>query len=316
MKICVTGSNGFVGSALLPALTGRGHEVVAVTRASGEGVNRSDHIEWVHCDLEQSSLRADQLVGVDVVVHLAGRAHVLREQGKDPLAAFRRANVEATRKFAEASAQAGVKRFVFVSSIGVHGSSLANGETVTEASSAVPMEPYGISKLEAEEALWEVSGSSGMDVVVLRPALVAGYGAPGNLARLGKLINRGVPVPVPLQDNARSFVSLNNLNGLVLRTLEAPAASGETFLAAEQTCPSTLEVMSLIGEGLGRPVRSVPLPGPFLRLGAKAVGKSDLYDKIFGDLRVDATKARQQLGWDVVEPLGEALRDVGRGLRS
>ena len=315
MHVCVTGATGFVGASLVDRLDTLGHQVTAVTRtlpAQGKG---SSAVHWVERDLADDSQPFDFLQGVDTLVHLAARAHVVKERNVDPLQEFRRVNVNATCALAEAAAAAGVKRMIFVSSIGVHGAITEKDQSITEDSPVTPSEPYAWSKWEAEEQLQEISRRSGLDVVVLRPVLVAGAGAPGNLARLANLVRRGLPLPVPLRDNARSFVSLNNLTSLMVYCLDHPAASGDTFVVADRQWASTREVMQWIAEGADARLRTIPLPGRLLRTAASLAGKSQLYGKLFGDLRVDATRIHTEMGWEPEESLADAIRAVGKASR-
>ena len=315
MHVCVTGATGFVGASLVDRLDTLGHQVTAIARnrpAQGKG---SSAVHWVERDLANDSQPFDFLHGVDMLVHLAARAHVVKERNVDPLQAFRCVNVNATCALAEAAAAAGVKRMIFVSSIGVHGAITEEDQSITEDSPATPSEPYARSKWEAEEQLREISRHSGLDVVVLRPALVAGAGAPGNLARLANLVRRGLPLPVPLRDNARSFVSLNNLAALIVHCLDHPAARGKTFVVADRQWASTREVMQWIAEGAGVRLRTIPLPDRLLKIAASVAGKSQLHAKLFGDLRVDSTRIHTELGWEPKESLADAVRAVGKASR-
>ena len=311
MRLCVTGSAGFVGSALVRGLEARGDEVVALARQAPASEGKSPLVRWLARDLTRIPDPMEGVGPVDTVVHLAARVHVLREDSDEPLAEFRRVNVEATERLAMAAVAAGARRFVFVSSIGVHGSSLAGPEPVVETSALDPVEPYAQSKLEAEERLRAVARETDLELVIIRPALVVGAGAPGNLARLRSLVARGLPIPVPRRDNRRSFVTLANLVDLLIRCVEHPDAAGQAFVAAEAVWPSTREVLGWIGEGMGRRVTRVPCPAPLLRAGAAILGQRNLYDKVFGDLLVDATKARTVLGWSCRQSLDEAFRELG-----
>lgn len=313
MRVCVTGAAGFVGRATVRCLEACGHSVVALARSIPDDAADSPRVEWVARDLTRSA-PLERLGTLDAVVHLAGRAHVMRERDRDPLREFRRVNVEASERLAEAAARAGARRFVFASSIGVHGTALAGPEAVTETSAVDPREPYAISKWEAEACLRRIDGDLGIGLTVLRPALVVGSGAPGNLHRLARLVHRGLPLPVPRGDNARSFIARDNLADLIARCITDERAVGEVFLAAEAEWPSTRQTMTWIGEGMSRPPRFVRVPGPVLRAGARAVGQSSLYDKLFGDLLVDGSRARTRLDWQPEQPLASAFHELGRGL--
>lgn len=314
MRVCVTGATGFVGTAVVRQLAARGDQVIALTRDRHGGVAQGGSVQWVQCDLTESTPPLETLGTVDAMIHLAGRAHVLNEGKEDPLPEFRAANAEVTERLAAAAARAGIPRFVFASSIGVHGSALAGPAPVDEHTVIDPREPYAISKWEAEQGLRRIESGTGMSVTVVRPTLVVGAHAPGNLDRLARLVRRGLPLPVPRVDNARSFVELDHLADLLLRCAERPEAAGETFVAAEPDWPSTRQVIQWIGEGAGRPARGVALPDAFLRRVARLLGQRRLYEKLYGDLRVDAAHARQCLDWQPRGPLAETFRDVGRAL--
>ncbi|RZU99612.1 nucleoside-diphosphate-sugar epimerase [Spiribacter vilamensis] len=316
MHFCVTGASGFVGKAVVQKLVSRGDYVTAIARTRQHRASHGDRVEWVQCDLCESTPPRESLGTVDAIIHLAGRAHVLNERGSDTVPVFQRANAEATERLAALAARVGIQRFVFASSIGVHGSSLADGAPVSESSVIDPLEPYAVSKWEAEQRLRRVEDDTNLEVAVVRPALVVGPAAPGNLNRLARLVRRGLPVPVPRVDNARSFVELDHLVDLLIRCAERPEAAGETFAAAECDWPSTREVIEWIGEGAGRHMRCIRLPNSFLRGAARLVGQGRLYDKLYGDLRVDAAHARQRLGWQTPRPLADAFRDVGWAFRN
>ena len=315
MRVCVTGATGFVGARLVDRLEALGHDVTAVARSRPAGFKASNATHWVERDLVDDSWPFEFLEGTDVLVHLAARAHVIKEQNTDPLQAFRRVNVHPTHALARAAAAAGVKRMIFASSIGVHGAATEEGRSITESSPVTPSEPYARSKWEAEEQLQEISRRSGLDVVVLRPALTAGAGAPGNFARLANVTRRELPMTVPWRDNTRSFVSLNNLTSLLVHCLDHPAAGGKTFVVADRQWASTREVMQWIAEGAGVRLRTIPLPDRLLRMAAGLAGKSQLYGKLFGDLRVDATRIHTELGWEPEESLADAVRAVGKASR-
>lgn len=306
----ITGASGFIGSALLEALIRRGKSVKALSRRECQ-VNERRCCDWVNWDGCDASALERALASVKVVIHLAGRAHRREKPTANSAEEFRKANVQYTEQLGWAAGKAGIQRFVYVSSIAVYGAMLGSGKPIDESTSIRPIDSYGLTKLEAEECLREVALQTGMELVIVRPALVVGKGAPGNLARLARLVRQGTPIPVPSQDNERSFVSLNNLVGLLVSCAENEKAAGQVFVAAEEERPSTKTVLKWIAEGMGRQVRTVKVPSGLFRTGLSFVGKASLYDKVFGDLRVDSTKARQLLGWDQMETLEEAFKQLG-----
>lgn len=304
----VTGADGFIGRHLCERLERHGFAVTRAVRtlpvdaASGQRVATGDLATCL--DLH------DFVAGHDAVVHLAGRAHVLRETAEDPRAAFQRANVDATARLAQAAVAAGVRRFVFVSSIGVLGN--RSDRPLTESDTPAPVEPYAESKLHAEQVLAEIARPTTMQIVVLRPTLVYGPHCPGNMARLARLVARGVPLPLASFTSQRSLMGVDNLASLIESTLTHPAAAGETFVAADGEDVSLPELIQHLAAGLGVPARLFPFPASALSLAARLVGLGTTFDKLTAPLRVDASKARRLLGWSPPVPVADGLRATGR----
>ena len=291
----VTGATGFVGTALVAALTGARHRVVRVIRgapAPGD-IAVADLLSWQPA--------AKDLAGVDCVIHLAARTHVMAESAADPLAAYRALNVAVTARLAEAAAQAGVRRFVFMSSIKVNGEA-THGRAFTPDDVPRPEDAYGISKHEAEEALHAIAQRTGLEVVVLRPPLVYGPGVKGNLLALTRAVDRGVPLPLASIDNRRSLVGLDNLVSAIALAATHPAAAGRTFLVNDGEDLSTPQLVRAIAAGLGRPARLLPCPVALLRLAGRLTGKSAAVDRLTGSLEVDASVLTQALGWRPATP--------------
>lgn len=307
----ISGASGFIGSALIPALVGRGLDVGALSRSGTHGCTADASIKWVLWSGKNAVDVQPALRSVDVLIHLAGRAHVVTKPSAASNELLREANVRYTERLARAAASSGVRRLVYVSSLAVYGSALKLGSPILETTAVNPIDAYGRTKLEAEERLRYIASEAEMELVIVRPALVVGAGAPGNLERLANLVRGGVPIPVPFQDNQRSFVTLNNLVNLLISCAQRDAAVGQVFVAAEKEYPSTTSVLKWIGEGMGRRVRTVKVPGALLRASLSIAGKANLYDKVFGDLRVDSGKARQLLGWDQTDRLDDAFRHLG-----
>jgi UDP-glucose 4-epimerase len=247
---------------------------------------------------------------VDTVVHLAARVHVLRDTSADPLADYRAVNVAGTTRLARECAAARVPRLVFVSSIKVNGER-SGVWPFTEGDAPAPEDPYGVSKLEAEEELRSIAAATGLEAVVVRPCLVYGPGVRGNLDRLLKAIERGVPLPLASVRNQRSLMGLANLCDLLVRCATHPRAAGETFLASDGTDLSTPQLIRWLADGVGRPARLLPMPPSWLKLGAQLAGAQAAYERLCGTLQVDSSKARELLEWRPPVPVDDGLRETG-----
>lgn len=313
MRVLVTGTAGFVGPALCSNLVGGGWDVTALDRRESglpEGC-----ASRIIADIGPGTDWSGVLDGVDAVVHLAARAHVMKESAADPLAAFRRTNVAGTLGLAHAAAQAGVRRFVFLSSIKVNGESTA-GEPFSESTPAAPTDPYGLSKWEAEQGLAKVAAQSELEVVILRPPLVYGPEVKGNFLRLLAAIDRGLPLPLASVENRRSLIGLSNLVDFLTVCVDHPVAAGETFLIADGEDLSTPELTRRLAQALGRPARLWPCSVSLMRLAAQALGKQGEIERLCGSLTVDSQKARSLLSWSPVVPMNMELARVARWWRA
>jgi nucleoside-diphosphate-sugar epimerase len=293
MRILVTGADGFLGARASDVLEARSHDVLRVVRrAHGPG-----HTRLVVADLAAPGVDlGPQLRGVDALLHLAARAHVLRERASEAEREFCRVNVELTRSLAQQAVAAGVRRFVFVSTVGVNGSA-THTRPFVETDAPRPVSLYGRSKLEAEVELGRVAASSSLEIVNLRPPLVYGPGAKGNMLRLLKLASSGLPLPLGSLRNRRNLLGLDNLCDALALCIESPAAVGETFLIAEPEARSTADLVGALHRALGLRERLVPFPRVLLKGAATVAGKSEAYEKLCGSLELDATKIRRLLGW-------------------
>lgn len=305
----VTGASGFVGGHLCPELLAAGWSVRAAVRSSEAAGRLPRGVEPFYIsDVGPETDWAKGLERVDVVAHLAGRAHVTEEESADPLDAYRRINVGGTRRLAEACAGAGVRRLVFVSSVKAVGEGAP--AAYTEETPCRPEDAYGMSKLEAEKTLAEVSARTGLEAVVLRPPLVYGPGVKANFRMLMGLVRRGLPLPLGLVRNERSMVYVRNLTAAICSCLEHPAAAGETFFVADGESPSTRELVARMGRLMKRPARLVPVPVPLLRLGGRVTGRSGQVDRLVGSLTVSTARIRRLLGWTPRFSLDEGLRET------
>ena len=266
-------------------------------------------------DIGPDTAWIDALRGVDTVVHLAARAHVLRESSPAALALYRAVNTLGALRLAEAAAAGGVKRFVFISSARVHGER-TTGEPFTETSPLIAKDPYGSSKAEAERGVARLAHSTGLQAVVLRPPLVYGPEARGNFERLVAMVARGVPLPLAAIQNRRSLVFVGNLVDAIVRCLDHPAAAGETFMVSDGEGVSTPDLVRRIGRAIGRPARLFPVPPALLRLGGTLLGRGDDVARLRDDLVIDPSKIRALLGWSPVVTLDEGLAQTAAGYRA
>jgi nucleoside-diphosphate-sugar epimerase len=228
----------------------------------------------------------DPLAGVEVVVHLANRAHVLNEKARDPLAIFREVNVAGTIQLANQAVESGVKRFIFISSIKVNGEQ-TNKHPFTKNDKPNPQDPYAISKLEAENALREVGIKSSMEIVIIRPPLVYGEGVKGNFERLTHLVKSGIPLPFASIKNKRSLVSLENLVQILAKTVTHPKIANQTLLVADKKDLSTPELIEKIAALIGRPAQLFPFPVKLLKVLGKLTGQSETINRLTENLQID-----------------------------
>jgi nucleoside-diphosphate-sugar epimerase len=291
-RVLVTGASGFVGTPLCQSLPRRGfHLRRAVRAASG---SHGDTAVVGDIDARTDWTRA--LEGVAAVVHLAARTHEVGATSSARLDEYRRINVEGTRRLAVEAAAAGVRRFVFMSSVKVNGESTAS-RPFAESDAPHPQDAYGISKLEAEQILFELARESTMEVVVLRPPLVYGPGVKGNFLRLTTLLARGVPLPLASIRNRRSLIYVGNLVDAVITALAAREAAGRVYLVSDGAALSTPDLLRHMARALGREARLLPCPPALLRAAGALIGRSGEVARLTGSLEVDATRIRRELGW-------------------
>lgn len=294
--ILVTGAAGFLGRAVVGHLAGRGRAVrAAVRRDPGDWPAGVEAI--VTGELAADVDWAAALRGVGTVVHCAARAHVLKETSADPLTEFRAVNATATLALARQAQAAGVRRFIFISSIGVNGSG-THGRPFRHDDVPHPHSPYAVSKHEAEQGLRALAAETGLEVVVIRPPLITGRDAKGNLATLNRLIGKGLPLPFGLANgNRRDLVSLETLCDLIEVVLDHPAAPGQTFLVSDGAPVSTRTLLERMAAAEGRSITLLPVPTALLALPLKLMGRGAMASQLFGDLEVDIDHTRRTLGW-------------------
>ena len=304
MQILLTGATGFVGGALLRYLSTAGACVVAAVRSSG--ARRFSERVFEVGDISADTQWGSALEGITVVVHTAARAHISQEVSSDPLTEYRGVNVEGTLNLARQAAIAGVKRFVFISSIGVNGN--INVRPFTALDVPHPVEPYAQSKWEAEQGLWRIQQETGMELVIIRPPLVYGPGAPGNFGSLVRWVGKGIPLPLGAIHNRRSLVCIDNLVDLIVRCIDHPAAANQVFLAGDGRDLSTTELLRLVGDAMGRPARLIPVPAGVLKLSAALLGRKAMAQRLLGSLQVDISQTCETLDWQPPFTVEEGLR--------
>ncbi|WP_394242029.1 UDP-glucose 4-epimerase family protein [Halopseudomonas laoshanensis] len=301
-KIFITGATGLVGSALVTELLAKGHHLRALVRTSSAQLPGS--VEQVVGELGQPVDLSDS----QVVIHAAARVHVMQETTSDPLVEFRAVNVDATLALARQAIAAGVRRFVYISSIKVNGEGTEQGKPFKTNDVPAPADPYGISKMEAEQGLMALAKESDMEVVIIRPVLVYGPGVKANFRSMMNWLNKGIPLPLGRIDNKRSLVALDNLVDLIVTCAQHPAAANQTFLVSDGEDLSTTELLTRMSKALDRPARLLPVPAGLLELSGKLLGKDAVMQRLCGSLQVDISHTRDTLGWVPPVSVDSALR--------
>lgn len=307
-RTLVTGASGFIGRALCRELRATFRPCIAVLRKPSP---ESECEQVIIGDIGPDTDWLPALQGVDCVVHLAARTHVLNERSTDPLAIYRQINVEATRWFAQQAAAAGVQRFVFLSSIKVNGESTGENPFSTN-DAPQPLDAYGISKREAEDVLRQIGAGTGMEIVILRPPLVYGPGVKGNFLRLLQAVAQGMPLPLGSINNQRSLIYVGNLVDAIITCMDSPAAAGKTFLVSDGEDVSTPALIRKLATALDTRPRLLPCPSALLLFGAALLGKRAAALRLTGSLAVDSSALRQELGWKPRFSLDQGLNATGQ----
>lgn len=310
-RVLVTGANGFVGHHLSSVLLSLGWEVRGAVRTEGASEALDGAVQpCVVGNIDGGSDWKSALNGVDVVVHLAARVHVLNDTAADPLAAYREVNVDGTQRLLEASIAAGVRRFVFMSSVKAVGESTPPGDAFSEAHECRPEDEYGVTKREAEQLVLEAHDKGLIETIVLRPPMVYGPGVRANFLRLMRAVQAGIPLPLGSVRNARSMVFVNNLADAVRVCMEHPKAPGEVFFVADDEVLSTAQLVSGLAGAMGKRPRLVPVPIGLMRTAGALLGKSAEIDRLTGSLVVSTDKIRTHLGWAPPWSVSEGIQET------
>ena len=304
--VLVTGAQGFVGLPLSAALVKLGYQVRGAVRGNFQDKEGQETLSVG--DINGDTVWSEVLADVSVLIHLAARVHVMNEMTDDPLAEFRKINVEGTLNLARQAFKAGVSRFIYISSIKVNGEFTEPGRPFRADDAPQPMDPYGISKREAEDGLRQLAKDTGLEVVIIRPPLIYGLGVKANFLSMMRWIHKGIPLPLGAINNARSLVALDNLVDLIVTCIQHPAAANQTFLVSDGEDVSTTDLLKKTALAMGIKARLIPVPDILIKAGGKLLGKGDVVQRLCGNLQVDITKAQQLLGWAPPISVEEGLR--------
>ena len=301
MKILVTGASGFIGAATCLRLMSEGQSILPVYRNdhhSGSAIgNINGSTDW-----------SSALTNITHVIHTVARVHIMKESVADPLEAFREVNTEGTLNLARQAAEAGVTRFIFISSIKVNGEQTKAGMAFSEEDVSAPDDPYAISKHETEIGLRNLAAETGLEIVVIRPPLVYGPGVKANFLSLMKLVRIGIPLPLGGIDNRRSMVFLDNLVDFISTCLHHPKAKNQTFLISDGEDLSVTQLLSKLASAMNMPSRLIPIPSSWLKIALSMVGKKSIADRLCGSLQVNITKAQTLLDWSPKWSVDEGIK--------
>ncbi len=307
MKVLVTGARGFVGRAMIAHLQAQKDmvPVAGVRRLPDEAPLGVEHMAMG--DLDPAAPTPFSLSGIDCIIHCAARVHVMQESAADALSLYRRINTQGTTLLAQKAADAGVSRFVFLSSIKVNGEQTENGQKFTPDDTFVPSDLYGQSKWEAEQALLEIAKSSGMEIVIVRPPLVYGPEVRANFLAMMGWLKKSIPLPLADTGNMRSLVGIDNLTAFLTTCATHPKAANQIFLVSDNEDVSTSTLLTKLAHHLSTPKRLFPAPRSLMKYAAQLVGRAGIYDRLFGSLQLDTSKNQSLLGWTPPKSLDAGL---------
>ena len=316
LNILLTGATGFIGNTIQQRIVADGnYDLTIAVRNINE---QSDAVRIIKVNsLNAYTDWSHALKGVDVIIHTAARVHVMDDKSVDPLTEFRKVNVEGTLNLARQAIKAGVRRFIFISSIKVNGEGTEFGKPYTEDSKPSPIDPYGISKYEAEQGLLALAETTSLEVVIIRPTLVYGENVKGNFHSLMKWTYKGIPLPIGgIKHNLRSLVSVDNLVAFIVTCIEHKDAKNEIFLISDDDDISTADLLEEIAKGLGVKNRAVNIPSKLINTAASAIGKSGVAQRLSGSLQVDISKAKTLLGWHPKYSTSESIQKTAKSYKS
>ena len=309
-NVFVTGATGFIGTALCKRLLEEGLFVHGTVRSFDPSILPQGVAPVQLESIEKKGKWETILNDIDTIVHLAARVHVMKDSVTYHSSEYHKVNVQGSKHLALAAAQYGVKRFIFMSSAKVNGE--GRSRPYKEADIQEPQDPYGISKLEAEQVLHEIADQTGLEVVILRPPLVYGPGVKANFLRLLKVVDSGIPLPLLSTNNRRSLIYIENLVDAVFTCLSHPEVSGQTFLVSDGEDISTSELIRIIGFALERPAHMFPFPTFLMRLTGRLLGKSAEVERLLGSLMVDCSKIKRELNWEPPYTMDQGLKETGK----
>ena len=306
MKILLTGSTGFLGKVLVTELVNHDVELIQIGRDDKKKNNRN----YIYTDGFDSDSQFNlDIYKCDVAIHCAARVHVMNDSSVDPLEDFRAVNTYGALNLAQKAADAGVKRFIFISSIKVNGESTELGLPFKPDTNFIPTDPYGLSKYEAEVGLRKIAEKTGMEMVIIRPPLVYGPGVKANFVAMMKWVDKGFPLPLGgIKQNKRSLVSVDNLVDLIITCIEHPNAANQTFLVSDDDDVSTSQLLSNMATALDVSNRLLPVPGSWISLAAKLIGKPAISQRLCGSLQVDISKTKELLDWKPPYSMAECMK--------
>lgn len=309
MKILLTGVNGWIGTHLSNRLVVQQHQIFGTIRCCGCITAIPSKVKpLVIPSIGPNTDWSKVLTNIDIVIHLAGRAHIMNDKEPEPLNAFRTINTDGTNRLARTAANMGVKRFIFISTIKVNGED--SPAAYTEKDSSDPQDPYGISKWEAEQILSNISAKTDMETVIIRPPLVYGPAVKANFLRLLHLVYQGIPLPFASINNRRSLIYIGNLVDVIATCIKHPNAGNQTFLVSDQDDVSTPDLIRSISSAMGKSDRLFPFPPNILSLLATVARKKELYDRLCGSLPVDASAISKKLSWKPPFSLEEGIANT------